>query len=283
MTPDIAMLAEVPLFALLGAHERRALAELFNTVQLQRDDAIFSYGDAGDSLYIVRKGRVRIFMEDARGQRIVLAENGPGEIFGEISLLDGGPRTASAEAAENTVLLMLNRDDLLEFITKHPGAALSLLTVMGQRLRATNELLRSNASKNVNQAEDARLTGAQRLTSVLAYSVGSWAFVAVFLCGLAMLISWAVGTATLESRDRHLLIPNLILTALVVLQSAFVLMLLNRQMSKDRLKADLDYDFNLKEELALGQLAQDIRQIRDQLSEPEKIAELPAASRAARA
>src|SRR5258708_1769747 len=118
MTPDVAILAEIPLFALLDSQERRALAELFNTVQLQRDDQIFAYGDAGDSLYIVRKGRVRIFMEDARGQRIILAENGPSELFGEISLLDGGPRTASAEAAENTVLLMLNRDDLLEFVTK---------------------------------------------------------------------------------------------------------------------------------------------------------------------
>src|SRR4051794_14835940 len=107
MINDVAKLVEIPLFALLDSEERRTLAEMFNTVPIDRGDSIFAHGDPGDSLYIIRKGKVEIFIENDRGQRIVLAENGPGDLFGEISLLDGGARTASAVATERSELLML--------------------------------------------------------------------------------------------------------------------------------------------------------------------------------
>src|SRR4051794_27353568 len=95
---DEAILGDAPLFALLGEEERRTLAGLLSSVHLGRGEVLFARGDPGDSLYLVRRGNVRIFLEDDRGQRIVLAEHGPGEVFGEVSLLDGGDRTATAVA-----------------------------------------------------------------------------------------------------------------------------------------------------------------------------------------
>ena len=145
MSSDEARLTGLPLFGLLSDAERNTLNELFTAVGAHRGDRVFRRGDPGGSLYFVRSVRVQIVQEDLDGQRIVVSENGPGSVFGEVSLLDGGPRTADAVAAADAVLLTLDRDDLLEFVTKHPPASLALLTVMGQRLRSTNELLRSHA------------------------------------------------------------------------------------------------------------------------------------------
>src|SRR4051812_30262894 len=98
MRPDVQMLSEIPLFALMGDAERATLAELLETVRYRKGETIFRTGEPGNSLIILRSGRVRVVLEDDQGQRIVLGEGGPGEMYGEVSLLDGGPRTASIVA-----------------------------------------------------------------------------------------------------------------------------------------------------------------------------------------
>ena len=129
MSAEIEMLAEVPLFALLDQKERKTLAKLLNTKHFGKGDTVFSYGDAGDALYLVRTGRVEVFVENTEGEKILLAQNEAGDLFGEISLLDGGARTATAVSVEETEALTLDREHLLKFITQHPHAALDLLTV----------------------------------------------------------------------------------------------------------------------------------------------------------
>src|SRR4051794_27894847 len=101
MSADAKILADVPLFALLDGEERFTLAGLLELKRLPAGTRLFEVGDAADSLLIVRSGRVRCFVENTLGEAIELAELGPGEILGEISLLDAGPRTASAEAIED--------------------------------------------------------------------------------------------------------------------------------------------------------------------------------------
>ena len=153
MSADVARMAGLPLFGQLSEAERATLTGLFTTVGARRGDPIFRQGDPGNSLYFVQTGRVQIVLEDLDGQRIVVSENGPGSVFGEVSLLDGGPRTADAVAATDAVLLTLDRDDLLEFVTKHPPASLPLLTVMVHRLSSTNEMLLAHTSRNANDEE----------------------------------------------------------------------------------------------------------------------------------
>jgi CRP-like cAMP-binding protein len=196
MAADVSKLVEVPLFALLGSEDRRTLAKMFNTVHVDRGERIFAQGDPGVSMYILRRGKVEVIMDD-RGQRIILAANGRGDLFGEISLLDGGARTASAVAVEASELSMLDRDDLHGCLTMRPSVAFGLLTVMRQRLRATNELLRLHATRNVNLVDEERLTLGQRAGDHVATLVGSWLFLTALALGLVavLLVSPALRAA----------------------------------------------------------------------------------------
>ena len=262
MSADLEMLAEIPVFALLDEREREALAALLEPESFSEKTVIFDYGDAGDRLYIVRRGRVEVFVENTEGVKIVLGDNGPGDVFGEISLLDGGPRTATATALDETDTLTLNRDQLLEFVTLHPHAAIDLLTVMGRRLRSTDELLRSQVSRNVNVAEEERLTFGQHIADNVATFGGSWTFIIIF--ATIMTIWVVVNSVFLVKRafDPYpYILLNLFLSMLAAIQAPVIMMSQNRQAAKDRLKADIQYDVNLKAELEVAHLHQKVDRI----------------------
>src|SRR3954468_4574157 len=124
MSTNVAMLAGVPVFSLLDNSERETLAEIMDCESFAKDKVIFDVGDGGDCLYILRSGHVHIYVENTTGEKIVLGEFEPGEVFGEISLLDGGPRTATAVAMVASECFVLTREDLQDLITKHPHAAI---------------------------------------------------------------------------------------------------------------------------------------------------------------
>jgi uncharacterized membrane protein len=255
------MLRDVKLFALLDDQETQSLCALMETHHFDKGETIFNAGDAGDSIYIVRSGNVQVFIENYEGHKIILRENEPGDVFGDISLLDGGPRTATAVAVDETEVLSLDRDSLLELVTKHPHAGLDLLTVMGRRLRATNELLRTQVSRNVNEEEQELLTFGQRIADKVASFGGSWTFILTFggfllvwmtINSVLFLQSLRPGAKPFDEYPFILL--NLILSTLAALQAPVIMMSQNRQASKDRLQADMDYQVNLKAELEVAQL-----------------------------
>ena len=97
-SPEAALLAEVPFFQLLDNEERQFLASELDIVRFKAGDTIFTYGDPGDSLFVIRTGEVEVFFKDDTGERIVLETDREGDFFGELSLLDNGPRTASVVA-----------------------------------------------------------------------------------------------------------------------------------------------------------------------------------------
>jgi CRP/FNR family cyclic AMP-dependent transcriptional regulator len=261
MSATLAMLREVKLFELLDDQESESLCSLMETLHFDKGDTIFNAGDAGDSIYIVRSGRVQVFIENYEGHKIILRENDKGDVFGDISLLDGGPRTATAVAVEDTDVLSLDRDNLLALVTKHPHAGLDLLTVMGQRLRATNELLRTQVSRNANEEEAEMLTFGQRIADKVASFGGSWTFILTFGAFLvvwmtinSMILHEALKRGTKPFDEYPFILLNLILSTLAALQAPVIMMSQNRQASKDRLQADLDYQVNLKAELEVAQL-----------------------------
>ena len=266
MAADVAVLQEAPLFALLDDSERQTLAEIIDVVHFDKGATIFSFGDVGDTLYIVRDGTVQVFVENYEGTKIILGENSPGDIFGEISLLDGGPRTATAVATEDSELFALERQDLLDLITRHPHAAMDLLTVVGRRLRSTDELLRTHVAKNVNEEEEEMMTFGERIADRVAAFGGSWTFIIFFGC---ILLSWvALNTAMLRDKgfDPYpYILLNLFLSMLAALQAPVIMMSQNRQNSKDRLKADLEYEVNLKAELEVAQLHNKVDKIYEEM------------------
>jgi len=268
------LLATAPLFKLLDGAERGDLERAFEQCVFPAGDRIFSLGEPGDSLYLVGTGSVELFVKDNAGTRIVLTICGPGEVFGELSLFDGGARTASAVALEDATLLVLDRDDLLQFLRRHPDASLDLLTTMGQRIRATDDLLRRRVSRNINEEMQIRSTTVERIADVIAAFSGSIQFLVLNALWFAIWIAWNI-TPAIPHFDPY---PFGFLTMVVSLEaiflSIFVLVSQNRQGAKDRLRADAEYEVNLKAELEISQLHEKVDRITEEL-----LARLPRTTR----
>ena len=256
MPTDAPLLAEVPFFQLLDEQERLELAKQLDVVAMPAGQLIFSYGDPGDSLFVIRKGEVEIFFKDDTGSRILLEVGKAGAVFGELSLLDGGPRTASALVKEDMEALRLDRAGLDEFLRKHPAAALDLLGAMGRRLRTTAEKLRHTASRNVNQELEDRRTRIEKAADWIAAFSGSIAFLNLHLLFFAVWIllnsSWVPGAPMFDPYPFGLLTMVVSLEAIIL--SVFVLLSQSRQASKDHVRSDVEYEVNLKAELEVAHL-----------------------------
>ena len=125
----------------LPSAELDRLAQLSATRIYKSGEPVFLKGDPGTAMMAVLSGRVRICSYSSEGREVVLNVINPGEVFGEIALIDGGERTADAFAMEATELLVLNRRDFLPFLERNPEVCVRLLEVMCQRLRWTSEQL----------------------------------------------------------------------------------------------------------------------------------------------
>jgi len=249
------MLADVPLFAQMDDHERATLCGILEERHFDKGELIFRLGDSGDALYIVRSGKVTISIDNFEGRTILLREIGPGEVCGDISLLDNGPRTATAIAVEETECLALDHEGLHELVNQHPHAGLDLLVVMSRRLRATNLLLRDQVTRNVNEEAAERLTFGQRIADKVASFGGSWSF--IFLFGFIM-AAW-MGINIIEGVAKAFdpypfILLNLVLSTIAALQAPVIMMSQNRQAEKDRIKADADFEVNLKAEMEVATL-----------------------------
>jgi uncharacterized membrane protein len=268
MSANPNMLSEIPVFSLLDPAERATLANLLQVERFSAGQAIYEIGAPGDCLYIVGSGHVHVYTEDAAGEKIVLGEHDAGDVFGEMSLLDGGPRQNAAVAMEPTELLSLDRDCLVELVTSHPHAALDLLTHVGQRLRQTDELMRSHVSRNANVEEEEALTFGQRIADKVAAFGGSWTFIFLFSAVIAgwMFVNSAGVLAKIFDPYPYILL-NLGLSALAAVQAPVIMMSQNRQAQKDRIKSELDYAINLKSELEVANLHQKIDKIYERLQQ----------------
>jgi uncharacterized membrane protein len=248
-------LRSVPLFASLDDTAARHLRSLLLVRNVKSDAAIFRAGDAGDSLCLIESGRVRISMTDDDGKRLVLAELAEGDFFGEIALIDGEPRTADATAIEEVRLAVLSREDFLSFVRSDPDVAMEMISAVSHRLRRTDDLLRRRVSRNINDEEDAQKTFASRMADMIAEFGGSWKFIgasATLLISWMIINTWVLRDAAFDPSPYILL--NLVLGIMGGLQAPIILMSQNRQSDKDRLRSDLDYRVNLKNELSLTEL-----------------------------
>ena len=128
-----------PMFADLGADEVQRLAGLCHTRQLQAGEVLFQKGDAGDALFGVRRGQIRIETGASDGNRLTLNFVGPSELFGEVAVLDGQDRTVDATAGEPSELFVLRREDFLSFLEREPKVAVKLIELLCQRIRWMSE------------------------------------------------------------------------------------------------------------------------------------------------
>ncbi|MBV9209419.1 MAG: DUF1003 domain-containing protein [Acidobacteria bacterium] len=256
MACNIELLDGIALFDLLDAEQRPALAEVIDYQTLAAGAELFQAGEPGESLFIVRSGQIELYIKDTAGQKIVLTVAGAGDLFGELSLLDAGPRTATAVALEDSGLLILDRDDLLLLFQKNPDTALHLLAGMSSMTRKADELLRTRVSRNVNEEM------AHQATTSILLRIADW--LAWFSGSMPFLISHTVWFTVWISLNTIILpnpfdpFPFGLLTMIVSLEAiflaCFVLISQNRQAEKDKVRADIEYDVNIKAELEVAHL-----------------------------
>ncbi|MEO8456881.1 MAG: Crp/Fnr family transcriptional regulator [Chloroflexota bacterium] len=134
------LLERVPFLAALAQDDLRWLGERARRRRFPRGDIIFQKDDPGQSLFIIESGTVRIYVPGTQGADLTLAVMGEGDFFGDMSLLDGRPRSASAAAATEAVLLSLERNDFTTLIRSRPEAALAILAVIAVRLRESDQM-----------------------------------------------------------------------------------------------------------------------------------------------
>jgi CRP/FNR family cyclic AMP-dependent transcriptional regulator len=256
MPADAAVLADIPFFHFLDDGERVSLAAQLEEVQMPEGQVLFSYGEPGDCLYVIRSGKAEVFFKDDTGTRIVLEVAGSGDVVGELSLLDGGPRTASVVVTEALDALRLDRADLDHFLRSHPAAAIDLLSAMGRRLRVSAERLRHTASRNVNVEAEDRRTTVQKAADWIADFSGSIPFlllhVAFFAAWILLNVPRIPGAPMFDPFPYGLLTMVVSLEAIIL--SVFVLLSQNRQVAKERIRSDIEYEVNIKAEMEVAHL-----------------------------
>ena len=257
------LLAQIPLFDTLAAEDLEALAGRMTEVHFKALEHVFEKNDAGSSMYIVLSGAVQIFLPGATAdeQPVILKDARTGEYFGELSLFDDKPRSASVQATVDTTLLELTRVDFSDHLSKSKNAAMTILAEMAERLRETNALLSQRAARDVVKEFDENLTWGQKLADKVAELNGSWAFI-LFL--LAITVLWAgMNRLVPKPFDEYpYQFYNLALAILVALQGPLIVMSQNRQTMKDRATAETDFRVNLKNEVGIETLLREVGAMR---------------------
>ena len=247
-------LRSVPLFASLDDDAARELRSLLSDKRVPQNTRLFRQGDKGDAMYLIESGRVRISIRDEEDQEVILAELAQGDFFGEMSIIDGRQRSADAKVIDDAQLAILSREAFLSFVRNNSDVALEMLSALTDRLRRTDELLRSRVSRNVNEEQAARFTVADRAADLIAEFGGSWKFIGV---SIALIIFWIIFNSFILIRGfdpAPYQMLNLVLAVIAGMQAPIIMMSQNRQGEKDRLRADLDYQVNLKNELSLAEV-----------------------------
>ena len=247
-------LRSVPLFASLSDGAATELRNLLLEKDVTTNTRLFNKGETGDAMYLIETGRVRISIKDEEHKEITLTELAQGDFFGEMSLIDGRQRSADATVIDDSRLAILPRQAFLGFVRSNPDVALGMLAALTDRLRRTDELLRSRVSRNVNEESERRATMADRAADMIAEFGGSWKFI---IASMVLILCWILFNTYVLVRGfdpAPFQMLNLALAVIAGMQAPIIMMSQNRQGEKDRLRADLDYQVNLKNELSLAEV-----------------------------
>jgi CRP-like cAMP-binding protein len=136
---DQEVIRKAPLFTALDDAASASLLASMVSVKIPKGTILFAEGDGGDQLYVIAEGKIKLGTSSGDGRENLLSILGPGEMFGELSLFDPGPRTSTATAVTDAKLLSLGQEKLLPWLVENPKVSLQLLARLAQRLRRTNE------------------------------------------------------------------------------------------------------------------------------------------------
>jgi uncharacterized membrane protein len=266
INPNI--LRQIPLFELLDDDELAALAAQLDQKHVWAGQMVFSAGDPGGMMYIVQSGKVEVFIKDNSGEQVRLGEFEHGEMFGELSLLDNEPRSANAKAVEETLLFVVDRNDLEILFKSHLHAAFDVMAMLGRRIREADRLVGSRVvARNANEEMGQPTNFGERLSDFLTRVAGDIRFVYFNFTWFAI---WMIlNTSIIPGLVPFDPFPFGLLTMIVSLEaiflSLFVLISQNRQAARDKVRNDIEYDVNIKAELEIKDLHDKLDQLQEML------------------
>ena len=268
INPHYEFLRSIKLFSLLDDHEIAALHAVLHERKVAPDELLFSEGEQGDSLYVIQSGSIEVTVNDFAGEKIILASLSRGEIFGETSVFDPGPRSATARATGEGTLFECHRDALLRFLKSKPEASIDLLAMLSRRLREADQLLMGRAAGNVNIAIESKLSIPQRLANGIADFSGSIPFLTI---NLLVFVAWIViNIEMVPGLDAFDPYPFGFLTMSVSLEAIFlsiiVLLSQNLNSAKERIRNDVEYEINMQAEKKVTELHRRIIQLHNDIS-----------------
>ena len=260
MPINASIIQEIEHLRDLKPNEQAALAERIELLAFRAGETIFSFGDPGHALYIVRSGEVEIFVKNDQGEKIVLEVAQPGDVFGEVSLLDDGPRTAWVSAVTDVEVLRLDREHFEDYVREYTPAALNLLSVIARRLRKSDEMIRRTVTRNANDVTEERKTIAELVADTIANLAGSVGSVTVHAIVFTLYALINVGLIRIirpfDPFPFSLLSDLLGLEAIFL--TLFVLASQNRQRARDQIRSDIEFETNVNAELKVANLHEKI-------------------------
>ena len=271
MPCDPAILKQVPLFALLDDDEAAVLASQVELKSFAPRQRIYKMGDSSGRAYVMVSGRVRITTVDEDHQEVVVDEPIAGQFFGFASMLEQTAHQTEAIAAEETVCIEVDRNDILVLIQRKPHAGMDMLSVLGHQFHAAQQLVRVRANRHPNEIIEEQATLGERVADAVAAFGGSWTFISLFI--LFMLVYTAINIS-LRGRawDPYpFILLNLFLSMLAAIQAPVIMMSQNRQDKKDRLRGELDYDVNRRAHTEIQGLAHKLNLLNEKLGDIEEI------------
>jgi uncharacterized membrane protein len=264
---NLSSLSSVPFLEGLHPDDLHALAPRIETHHYEKGETLFLMGDKGGALLIVVSGAVELFIYDENESRIVLSTVTVGGFFGEVSLFDDGLRTTNAMATEETDVLVLRQEVIVDFLRKHPDAAIHMISVLSRRLRDnTNLLVGGKTKKAYDLLREQRSSNWDRIADEASRIVGSWRYLAALAVLVVLWMSLNV-TQLIGPWDRpfEFNVLNLTITILGAIQVPLILMAQRRQDDYSKIAADLEYEVNLKSQLSVLEVHRKLEWLRESM------------------
>ncbi|MEP6949585.1 MAG: cyclic nucleotide-binding domain-containing protein [Ginsengibacter sp.] len=250
MTPE--MLREIPLFATLNPEELQDLLKQLDTKKYPPNTVIFWMDEPGDKLCVIEKGEVRISYPNKDGKELTLGVQGEGTFFGELSLLDSGPHTATVRTTKETTVLTIGRATFYSYLDKHPQFSRTLLAILVDRLRTTTVNMRQHMIGS--HAPPQQRASFRRFVDKAARHVSSSRFLIFAIIFLASWIGFQTwyyhrlnkGAINLADTPPTFFFLGFILTLTSFLFTILVLTSQRGIAEQDRIRAEIEYQVNLK-------------------------------------
>jgi CRP/FNR family cyclic AMP-dependent transcriptional regulator len=271
MACDPELLKRVPLFSLLDAEERGVLATNAAVRHFAPHERVFKTGDPGGKGYVLIDGKVRVTLVDDDQQDITVNEPDPGGFFGFASLLDGSAHQTSALALEAVTCLEINRDNLRNLLHEKPDAGMDMLAVVGRQFHATQRMVQVRSLRNANELIADQATTGDKIADAVARFGGSWGFIILFAVTLVVYTGINIMLGAKSWDPYPFILLNLFLSMIAAVQAPVIMMSQNRQDTRDRMSAELDYDVNRRAESEIRGLSLKLHEMSDKLSEVEDL------------